>query len=56
MNHFGQCFKKHQKAVMNCFVATVRKGAKQDASAKKLDCNAQLFTSVKENVKQANLK
>ncbi len=56
MNHFGPRFKKHQKAVMNCFVAAVRKGAKQDASAKRLDSNAQLFASVKENVKQANFK
>jgi len=56
MNHFGQRIKKQQKAVMNCFVATVRKVAKQDESAKKLDCDAQLFASLKENVKQANFK
>ena len=54
MNHFGPHLKKHLRTVMNYFVVAAKEDVKHDASAKRLDCNAQLFASVKENVKQTN--
>ena len=55
MNHFGPHLKKRRRAVMNYIIVAAKNDVKHDASAKRRDCNAQLFASVKENVKQTNL-